>query len=113
VEFLRADDQIHVGQLVEERGTAVLRHAAKDTENEVGILLFSVRNEASLADRLLLGGVAHGAGVEQHHVALVFRADDPVTASAQHRRDGLAVALVHLAPVGFDVDPVHPEEGCS
>ncbi len=26
---------------------------------------------------------------------------------AQHRRDSLAVALVHLAPVGFDVDSIH------
>ena len=28
VEFLRADDQVHIGQLVEEGGPAVLRHAA-------------------------------------------------------------------------------------
>jgi hypothetical protein len=33
--------------------------------------------------------------------------DDPVAAGAQHRRDRLAVALVHLAAVGLDVDPVH------
>ena len=35
VKLLGADDQVDVGQLVEQRGAAVLRHAAQDAEDEV------------------------------------------------------------------------------
>jgi hypothetical protein len=38
VKFLRADDQVDVGQLVEQLGPAVLRHAAEDPEHEVRLL---------------------------------------------------------------------------
>src|SRR5262245_66456873 len=51
--------------------------------------------------------VAHAARVEQHDVAIVLDVDDPVAAPAQHRRDSLAVALIHLAAIGLDVDAVH------
>ena len=56
VEFLRADDQVDVGQLVEQRGAAVLRHAAEDAEDEVaGCCRLRCCEVAGLADGLLLG----------------------------------------------------------
>ena len=108
VKFLRAHDQIDVGQLVQELGPAVLRHAAEDPEHEVGLVTLAMRDVGGLADGLLLGGVTDAAGVEQQHIAIVFARHDSIAPGTQHRRDRLAVALVHLAPVGFDVDPVHP-----
>jgi hypothetical protein len=63
------------------------------------------------ADRLLLGEVADAAGVEQHDVTVVLVLDKTISTGAQQRGDGLAVALVHLAPVGFDIDAVQCSEG--
>ena len=107
MEFLRADDEVKIGQLVEQRRPAVLSHAPEDAEDEVGFLPFAGGEVNRLVDGFLLGSVAHTAGVEQHDVALLLRADDAVTPGTQHRRDRLAVAFVHLAPICFDVDPVH------
>ena len=39
VELLGADDQVHVGQPVEEARPAVLRHAAEDAQDEVRVVL--------------------------------------------------------------------------
>ena len=111
VKLLGADDQVDVRQLIEQRGAAVLRHAAEDPEDEVGLLLLALLQVAGLADGLLFGGVAHAAGVEQQDVAVVLVGHDPIAPGAQHRRDSLAVALVHLAPVGLDVDAVQIGKG--
>jgi hypothetical protein len=100
-----------IGMPAEEVGAAVLRHASQDAEHEVGFAPLARGRVPGLADGLLLGGVAHAARVEQEDVAVVLARDDPVSAGAKHRRDGLAVALVHLAPVSLDVDPVHRREG--
>ena len=107
VKFLGADDEIDVGQAFEDFGAAVLGHAAEDTEDEVGVLLFAVGDVGGFAEGLLLGGVAHGAGVEEHDVAVVLILHDAVAATAQHGRDRLAVAFVHLATIGLDIDAVH------
>ena len=111
VKLLRADDQVDIGQGIEERGPTVLRHAAEDPEHEVGIASLSRDHIGSLTDRLLLRGVAHAAGVEQQDVADLLLVDDPVTPGTQHRRDSITVAFVHLTHVGFDEDAVHVPEG--
>ena len=113
MKFLRADNQVHVGQLVEQRSPAVLRHTPEDPEDEIGILLFSGREVLRLTDGFLFGGVAHGTGVEQQDVAVVFIRHDAITPGAQHGRDRVAIALVHLTPVGFNVDPIHFRKGCG
>ena len=107
MELLRADDEVDVRQAIEQFGAAVLRHAAEDPEDEVRLLLLPRREVAGLADGLLLGGVAHAAGIEQEHIAIVLIRHDAITPGTQQRRDGFAVALVHLAAVGLDVNPVH------
>ena len=113
VKLLGADDQVDVRQPLQELGAAILRHAAEDPENEIGLIPLARLDVPGLADGLLLGGIADAAGVQQQDIAGVFRGDDPIPAGAQHRRDGFAVALVHLAPVGFDEDSVQREEGCK
>ena len=111
VKFLRADDQVEVGQLFEQRRPAVLRHATEDPEHEVRLLPLALLEVTRLADRLLLGRVAHAAGVEQQDVAVVLVRHDPIAPGTQHRRDRFAVALVHLTTVRFDVDAVQFREG--
>ena len=111
VKLLGADDEVDVGQQVEQRGAAVLRHAPQDAEDELRPAFFARGHVARLADRLLLGEVADAAGVEQHDVAVVLVLDKAISAGTQQRGDGLAVARVHLAPVGFDIDAVQRSEG--
>ena len=111
VKLLGADDEVDVGQQVEQRGAAVLRHAPQDAEDELRPAFFECGHVTRLADRLLLGEVADAAGVEQHDVAVVFVLDKAISAGAQQRGDSLAVARVHLAPVGFDIDAVQRSEG--
>ncbi len=112
VKFLRADDEIDVGEFFQDFGAAVLRHATEDAENEVGVALFALAHVAGFAEGFLFGGVAHGAGVEEHDVAVVLGVDDAVAAGAEHRRNSVAVAFIHLASVGFDIDPVHSVAWC-
>ena len=107
VELLGSDDEIEIRQLLQQRRPAVLRHAAEDPEHEVRLTFLPLLQVAGLPDRLLLGRITHAAGVQQQDVAFVLVGNDAVTAGAQHRRDSLAVALVHLAAVGLDVDAVH------
>ena len=110
VKFLRADNQVDVGQLVEERRAAVLRHAAEDAEDETRVALPLRRDVSGLADGLLLGGIADAAGVEQEHVALGLVCHHAIAAGTQQCRDGLAVALVHLTTIRFDENSVHSRE---
>jgi len=63
MEFLRADDQVDVGQLVQKLGAAVLRHATENPEHEVRLLPLAVRDVGRLADGLLLRRVAHALHV--------------------------------------------------
>ncbi len=107
VEFLRADDQIDVGQLVEDRGAPALRHAAEKTDHLMLAMLLAPAEGPHLADRLLLGHVADGAGVEQHHIGVLLPLDQLVAAAGQIARHLLGIADIHLAAVGFDEDGRH------
>ena len=60
-----------------------------------------------LAQRLLLGHVAHAAGVEQHHVRDLLGRRQGIPLRHELRSDGFAVALVHLATVSFNIDARH------
>src|SRR5690606_20044169 len=80
VKLLRADDQIDVRQLLENRSTAVLRHAAEDPEDELRIVLLALRKIARLSQRLLLRRIPNTARIEQQDVAIVLVVDDPVPA---------------------------------
>jgi hypothetical protein len=107
VEFLGADDEVEVGEGVEEFGAAVLGHAAEDADEEARVAAFAAEEVAGFAEGFLFGEVADGAGVEEDDVGVGFVGDDGVAAEAEHGGDGLGVAGVHLAAVGFEVDAVH------
>ena len=110
MKFLRADDQVHVGQAVEELCAAVLRHAAQDAEDEVRVLALPALGKGGLADGLLFRRIAHAAGVQEQDIAILLRPDDAIAARAQHGGDSFAVALVHLAAIGLDEDAVQGGE---
>ena len=63
-----------------------------------------------LVQRLLLGVVAHAASVQQHHVRDLLGRREGIAPGDELRGDGLAVALVHLATVGLDVNTRHDAE---
>ena len=108
MELLRANDQVHVGQPVDEFLSPALRHASHKAENLPGPFLSRLADERRhLAERLLFGHVAHAAGVEQHHVRDLLRRRKGIAPGHELRGDGFAVALVHLATVGFDVNARH------
>ncbi len=69
VELLRADDEVHIGELVNEFPASTLRHAAQKSEDHAGAVLAELPGEIlHLADGLVLGVVAHAACVEQHDI---------------------------------------------
>jgi len=111
VELLRADNQVHVRQMLEKLSPPILGHASEDSQNEIGTAPLLGQRVACLANRLLLGRVANTAGIEQEDIARLLPIHNPVPAGTKERRDRLAVAFVHLAAVGLDMDAVHPREG--
>ena len=102
VEFLRADHQIEVGDFREQGGAAALGHAAEEPVDGMRPLFLLTAEQAHLAERFLLGHVAHAAGVEKDDVRFAGVAGHFVTPGHEHLRDLFGVALVHLATVGFE-----------
>ncbi len=111
---MRADDEVHVRQFVNELPSAALGHAAHKTQHHAGAVAADFGGERlHFADGLLLGGIAHTAGVEQDDVGGGFRGSESIALGNELRGDGFGVALVHLAPVGFDIDTRHNAENGS
>ena len=108
MKLLRAQNQIHVRQPVNQFLSAALRHATHETEDDLGAGAADFRREVfHFSERLLFREVAHAARVEQNHVRHGFGRREGVTLGHELRGHGFAVALVHLATVGFDVNARH------
>ena len=80
MEFLGPDYKIDVRQIFEQRGTARLRHAAEETENNVRSLFRNAAQHSHFAERLLVGHVAHAARIQKDNVGLAFHGDALVAA---------------------------------
>ncbi len=107
VEFLGAHHKIDMRRGLQKRLTARLGHAAEVAKDQMWSSAPKLAQHAHLANRLLLGHVAHAAGVEQNHIRFGFIRDELISALSEHFRHLLGVALVHLATVGFNVDAGH------
>lgn len=69
MEFLRADDQVDIGQLIDQALTAALGHAAHKTEDDVRAMPADVRGQVlHFADGFFFSGIADAAGIEQNDV---------------------------------------------
>ena len=108
MKFLRPDYEVHVRQFVDQFPAPALRHAPHEPQ-------YRARSAAAkfgcdvfhFVERLLLRQVAHAARVQQDHVGDVFRRRQRVALGHELGGDRFAVPLVHLAPVGFDIDCRH------
>jgi hypothetical protein len=108
MKLLRAEHQIHVRQPVNQFLSPALRHATHEAEHHLGAVAADFRGEVlHFPEGLLFREVTHTARVEQNHVRPGFGRHEGVTLGHKLRGDGLAVALVHLATVGFDVNTRH------
>ena len=80
VKFLCANDKVEVGQILEQRSALGLRHAAQKAKDDVRPLLCHATHHAHFAERLLVGHIAHAAGIEQHDICVRFVLHPLVTA---------------------------------
>ena len=74
MKFLRAEDQIHVRQFINQFLSATLRHAAHETEHDIRAIFSHVGGDVlHFANGFLFREIAHAASVEQNHVRHLFR----------------------------------------
>jgi hypothetical protein len=102
VEFLRPHHQVDMGDVAHQLRPPALRHATEEAENEPRLVLAQIAEHPHFADRLLLGHVAHAAGVQQHHIRVPLMRCQLIAARQEHLRDLFGIAFVHLAAIGFD-----------
>ncbi len=107
VKPLGANHQVNRRLAPRQLGAPALGHASHVPQHQVRFLPFQRGQHSHLAQRLLLGQIADATGIEQDHIGILFRGHQRIAAPGEHRRDCLAVTLVHLAAVGFDVDLFH------
>src|SRR5947207_6236176 len=108
MKLLRADNEVHVRQSVNQLLSAALRHAAHKSQHDVWPAAADIRSQIfHLVESFLFRQVAHAARVQQNHVRDVFGRRQRVTLGDELGGDGFAVALVHLATVGFNIDTRH------
>ena len=102
VKFLRADDKIDMRQVFQQRASTRLRHATKETKNDVRSLARYATEHSHFTERLLVGHIPDTTRVQQHHVCLQLVFSGFVTTGNKRMRDLLRVAFVHLAAIGFN-----------
>ena len=97
-------DEVDEALLFEQPLAQAFGHTAEHAALEilVALALLSAEIVEAVAD-FLLGVVADGARVEQHHIGGLGVARQAEAVLAQHRRDDLRIRDVHLAPVGLQI----------
>src|SRR5438105_10723262 len=109
MKFLGAENEFDAGHL-EKFGAAALGHATHEAERLAGPAAAGFDGEIlHAAESLLLGGIAHTAGVEENDVGKSFTRGESIAASGQLSGDSFAIALIHLATVSFDKNARHPK----
>jgi len=108
VEFLRADNQIDVGQAVDQFPAAALGHATEEAKDHVRPAAAHLRRDIfHFAKGLLFGGVAHAARIEPDDFRSRLGSGESVALGDELSGDLFRVALIHLATVSFDIDTRH------
>ena len=106
-ELLRAHENVHLGKAPLQFLRLCADHASHQGENLARLLGLDGLHHAQRADDLVLGALAHDAGVEHHHVGLggVERRTQP--GLVEGRGEGFRVGLVHLTADCPDVVAAH------
>ena len=101
---LRAEHQVYVvvGVFHLVGHDLLLRHAAAEADDLIGLCGLRVAEAAKVAVDPLFRVLADGAGVEQDHVRLLLVARELIAHLAQHAHEHLAVGHVLLAAEGVD-----------
>src|SRR6266480_5136068 len=107
MKFLGANHKIEMWDFFQQLRPTRLRHAAEKPKDGFRPPLPHAAEHSHLAKRLLLGHVAHAAGIEQNNIGLRLATDPLVAARNERVRDLLRVALVHLATVGLNEEFRH------
>ena len=89
----------------------MLRHAAAHAENQVVLFPLSVIQLCQTVDDLGFGILPDSAGVEQNDIGVLNSIGDAMTALGEEACHQLAVAHVHLAAVGFNIDMPRLRDG--
>jgi hypothetical protein len=69
-DVVRAEDDVDPRRLAQHGVSILLRQAATDRDLQVGIAALARSQVAQVAVQLVVGVLAHGAGVEHHHVGV-------------------------------------------
>ena len=80
----------------------LLRHAAAETDDLVGLVRLRVAQTAEVTVHALFRVLADGAGIEQNDVGLLLVARELIAHLAQHTHEHLAVGHVLLAAERID-----------
>src|SRR5690606_23557820 len=93
----------HVGEALKNVGAIALGHAPDDTDDKTGPRLLPVTHLTQPRPDLLLGMLAHRAGVVDHYVGALAIFSRVIALGAELTKHELAVEHVHLAAEGFEV----------
>src|SRR6267142_7215565 len=102
MKFLGANHKIEMWDFFQQLRPPRLRHAAEKPKNGFRPAFRLATEHSHFAERLLLGHVAHAAGIEENNIGLRLATDPLVAAGDERMRDLLRVTLVRLAAVGLD-----------
>src|SRR5258707_56764 len=98
VELLRADNQIDIGQAVEQLAPAALSHATEETEDHIRPAAAHFRRDVlHFAKSLLFSGVAHAASIEENDFRSRLGSRQRVALGNKLSGDLFGVTLIHLA----------------
>src|SRR5437879_12113574 len=96
MKLLRANNEVDMWQILEERSAAHLCHAAKKTKNNVWPLVGDAAEHSHFAERLLIGHVANAAGIQQHHVRFLLAVGAFVAAGDERKRASFRARSPHV-----------------
>jgi hypothetical protein len=108
MEFLGADDQIDIGQLIDQTLSAALGHATHETQNDIGPVAADVGGDIlHFADGFLFRHIAHAASIQQDDIGHRLGRGQGIALGHELGRDRFRIALIHLATVSLDIDAGH------
>src|SRR5690606_16572481 len=104
---IRTNDEINLGQCLEESLSLLLGDTPSHTDDQVGALPLHDAETTDFAPQLLLGLLSDTASVEQHDIALFHRRGLLVTSPEEHLLHARRIMGVHLAPECHDAKARH------